>query len=179
MQKLGQSWDAARGILEYQWTSLPNLWENVFSKVDDIQIMLSFSFSKTRELKECRRYKCETFGFLRNLNPWPVLYRCIALSTELTTPLGAGHKGCDQSGWRFSYSEVIHSWYHHHYDIITSFVIFRFQSNFMFLLLEHKIHIFFPSSNILHLLAEWAFPNISLTGRSDIRSCMCASNNCS
>ena len=39
-------------------------------------------------------------GLLQNLNPWPVLYRCIALSTELTTPLGAGHKGCDQSGWR-------------------------------------------------------------------------------
>ena len=42
-----------------------------------------------------------------------------------------------------------------------------------------KIYIFFPSCNILNLLAEWAFPNISLVDRSDIRSCMCAINNCS
>ena len=40
-----------------------------------------------------------------------------------------------------------------------------------------KIYIFFPSCNILNLLAEWAFPNISLADRSDTRSCMCAINN--
>ena len=116
---------------------------------------------------------------LRNLNPWPVLYRCIALPTELASPLGLVTKAVISRVDGLSYSEVIHSWYHHHYDIIISFVIFRVQSNFMFLPPAHKIRIFFPSCNILHLLAEWTFPNISLADRSNIRSCMCAINNCS
>ena len=33
------------------------------------------------------------FRPVRDLNPWPLRYRCSALPTELTSQLGAGHDG--------------------------------------------------------------------------------------